>query len=67
VNLPKLVTWDADIVTNEVMSCVKACRPPPQVIVGSDAKYVLLLLRMIPVWILDFVDSFSAKKVTALK
>eukprot|EP00591_Stephanopyxis_turris_P003758 CAMPEP_0195526588 /NCGR_PEP_ID=MMETSP0794_2-20130614/27744_1 /TAXON_ID=515487 /ORGANISM="Stephanopyxis turris, Strain CCMP 815" /LENGTH=303 /DNA_ID=CAMNT_0040657315 /DNA_START=285 /DNA_END=1193 /DNA_ORIENTATION=+ len=42
--------WDANVVIDKLISCVELVIPPPQVVVGTDAKFFLLGLRHLPVW-----------------
>lgn len=65
--LPNLTMWDPSIVTTEVVNCVEANKPDPQIIIGSDAKFILLLVRMIPVWLQDMTTSHMVGKAAAMK
>jgi hypothetical protein len=65
-----LRSWNSNIVAEQILEkCVKAKYPSRQLLIGSDAKYHLMLLRMIPVYIwepfLDFMQPIPAcmKKV----
>jgi len=43
--------WSSDVVEKELVSCVEMRNPPDQVIVGSDAKYTVMVMRLLPVWL----------------
>ena len=44
------ITWDAKSVITEMIKCVEAIKPGPEVIVGIDAKFVLMFLKLLPTW-----------------
>jgi len=50
-------TWDPENVRYELIACVEDLEPSPQRIVGLDAKTILLLLKMIPVWMQAKMDN----------
>lgn len=49
----KEITWDAIHVTNAIVKSIALIEPSPQVIVGTDGKYFLMILRMLPIWFID--------------
>jgi len=51
--------WEANVVVRELVDCVRRPVPRPQVIVGSDAKFSGMVLRMLPVWLIDYLSSLS--------
>lgn len=51
--------WEANVVVRELVDCVRRPVPRPQVIVGSDAKFSGMVLRMLPVWLTDYLTSLS--------
>lgn len=62
----KKLEWSAKVVETELVSCVEAINPPPQVIVGSDAKYPAMVFRLLPVWLqLKILDYASPVKKAA--
>jgi len=44
--------WNLEVVVNEVIKALKARDIPGQILVGTDAKYLIPLLRMLPSWLL---------------
>lgn len=40
--------WNASVVEDQLVESVESMNPNPQIIVGSDARYFMLLLRMLP-------------------
>ena len=42
------IFWEQTVLINEVVSCVELSKPPPRVIVGSDAKFFFYPLRLLP-------------------
>lgn len=53
--LPLLISWNADNVTEQTISCLKNRSIPSEVLVGSDAKFVLITLRFMPAWFRDIL------------
>lgn len=51
----EMVTWDAKNVLDEVAFCVETIHPPPQLLIGSDARTTIQLIRLLPVWVNDFM------------
>lgn len=43
--------WDPRMVVTELCRCVESKNPPPQVIVGSEARYFCMVVRLLPLWI----------------
>jgi len=56
------MAWEPGVVVDEVVKNLKAKRMPPEVIVGSDGKFLFSLLRIIPAWFLDLLDSSNPNK-----
>jgi hypothetical protein len=55
-----------DVVVQQVILCLRRKYIPPEVIVGADAKYVLMMLRMMPYNIIDFFMRFSYPPIPAI-
>jgi hypothetical protein len=53
VDVPHRFTWDLDVVVDQVVACLGAKYAPPELLIGSDARFFLPLLRMLPAWCLD--------------
>jgi hypothetical protein len=53
VDIPHLFTWDMDVVVDQVIKCLATKYAPPELLIGSDARFSLPLLRMLPAWCLD--------------
>ena len=53
--------WDADNVTRALTNAVVQRKPHSQMLVGTDAKFGITLIRHLPVWFQDFVFILSAK------
>ena len=43
-------------VVHSVMDVIKINKPPSHLLVGIDAKFVLVLMPFIPSWIMDFME-----------
>lgn len=61
MDLPEQVMWKASVVEQELLMSIEKRHPPPQIIVGSDAKFNFLLLRHFPVWLQDFLQRLVMK------
>mmetsp|Transcript_6657 Transcript_6657/g.14620 ORF Transcript_6657/g.14620 Transcript_6657/m.14620 type:complete len:403 (+) Transcript_6657:113-1321(+) len=57
VELPRSVMWDAVNVRDRLVYCIETTAIPAQVPVGLDAKFSILLLRHLPVWLQDTIIS----------
>ena len=66
VNLPQRCKWDMDVVVQQVIQCLRRKDIPPEVIVGADAKYVLMLARMLPYNVIDFVTRNAFPPIPAI-
>lgn len=53
--LPKAAMWRPHIVTQQLTAAVELIRPPPKMAVGLDAKFALMVTRMLPPWLSDGV------------
>jgi NAD(P)-dependent dehydrogenase (short-subunit alcohol dehydrogenase family) len=53
VELPRRSTWNAIVVLEQVMKCLKMKSIPPNVLIGMDAQFGLPILRMVPGWCQD--------------
>jgi len=61
VDMPRMATWDANVVIEEVLKCVKMRHSPPKLLIGTEARFVLALLRMVPEWCADLILSISSR------
>lgn len=66
VDLPQRCKWDMDVVVQQVIQCLRRKDIPPEIIIGSDAKYILMLLRMLPYDIIDFITRHAYPPVPAI-
>jgi NAD(P)-dependent dehydrogenase (short-subunit alcohol dehydrogenase family) len=57
VQVPEMLMWRARVVQQELVKSVLHKNPPSQIIVGSDAKYSMMILRHFPVWLQDWMQS----------
>lgn len=46
----KKATWDPKYVKNALISAIELVEPPPQIIVGLDAKCFTMVVRLLPMW-----------------
>jgi len=51
------VTWNLDVVADQTLRLLKARTAPSENVVGSDGKFLFVVLRIIPAWVFDFVSS----------
>jgi len=54
------VTWEAQSVIDEVVNCIELRKPPYELIVGMDAKYVLMFFKMLPTWLVVKILSITS-------
>jgi hypothetical protein len=55
--MPKTVTWDVTVVVDEILKSLKSKTTPPDLLIGTDAKYSLPILRLLPEWFKDSMIS----------
>jgi hypothetical protein len=55
-----------DVVVQQVIQCLRRKDLPPEIIIGTDAKYILMLLRMLPYDIIDFIGRHAAPPVPVI-
>lgn len=65
VDMPRMVTWKADVVAEVVMKCLKMKHAPSDLLIGTDARFVLPILRMLPAWCSDFLFSLNRPPIPA--
>mmetsp|Transcript_784 Transcript_784/g.1411 ORF Transcript_784/g.1411 Transcript_784/m.1411 type:complete len:179 (+) Transcript_784:884-1420(+) len=53
VEMPQKVMWDGSNVRDEIIRCIELKVPPPQVVIGLDARFMILAIRHLPVWLQD--------------
>jgi hypothetical protein len=59
--LPKLTTWrPVVIVVERVMDCLTDRYTPAEVLIGTDARFFLPVLRMVPAWVADRIVGAAA-------
>jgi hypothetical protein len=54
------------VVIQQVTQCLRNKYVPPEVIIGMDAKYALLLMRMLPAYLVDFVAAYNCPPIPAI-
>lgn len=54
------VTWEAQSVINEVVNCIELLKPPYELLVGMDAKYVLIFFKILPTWLVVKILSITS-------
>lgn len=54
------VTWEAQSVIDEVINCIELRKPPYELIVGMDAKFVLIFFKMLPTWLVVKILSITS-------
>lgn len=54
------VTWEAQSVVDVLANSIQLLKPPLEVIVGMDAKFVLVFLKMLPMWLVATILSITS-------
>jgi len=62
--------WNANVVEEILVRCIETLKLQPQIIVGSDAKFAMLILRFLPLRVSEIVKAsvqknLPPKKITA--
>jgi hypothetical protein len=65
VDVPHMCTWKVDNVVEQVLEQLKARWLPPQVLVGTDARFTLPILQMAPAWSGDFFRRLQFRPIPA--
>jgi NAD(P)-dependent dehydrogenase (short-subunit alcohol dehydrogenase family) len=58
VDRPQTVSWKIDAVVDALLNGLESRVIAPEVLVGMDARFALVVLRMLPAWVNDVVDSW---------
>ena len=61
VNGSNSMSWKVDVVVDQVMQILLAKKAPPEVLVGSDARFLLAFMRMVPKRYFVFVYDLGYK------
>ena len=43
------------VVVDSMVDCIESNNPPAQLVVGMDAKFVIMPMRMLPQWLRHYV------------
>jgi hypothetical protein len=43
--------WDFKVVIDVMIEAIQSSHPPAQLVIGSDARYTMTVLRMLPQWL----------------
>jgi hypothetical protein len=65
IDLPLSLTWDTVVVIRQVVRCLRMKRAPAEVIVGSDARFLLMLARMLPSWLISHMVQLNSPPIPA--
>jgi len=52
------LSWNIDVVVECTLNLLKTKRPAPENVIGSDGRFLWVLLRMVPAWVLDFLNTY---------
>ena len=55
-----------DVAVQQVIQSLRRKHIPPEMIVGTDAKYALMLLRMMPYNVIDFIARYTYPLLPAI-
>jgi hypothetical protein len=47
--------WDFKVVVNSMVDAIQSSHPPAQLVIGMDAKFSMVVLRMLPQWFRHYV------------
>ena len=47
--------WDSAVVVDGITNAIQSSDPPSQLLIGSDARYSMVVLRMFPQWLRHYV------------
>lgn len=62
----KQLSWSPQYVEDALVSCIELKNPPPRVLVGMDAKYFIMILRILPMWVqVKILKVLSSKSLPA--
>jgi len=66
VDVPRRATWKADVVLEEILKCLKSKHTPPDLLIGTDARFALPVLRIVPAWVADFILGLNPLPIPAV-
>jgi hypothetical protein len=47
--------WDFKVVVDSIVQAIQSSQPPAQLLIGADAKYSMVVLRMFPQWLRHYL------------
>jgi hypothetical protein len=47
--------WDFKVVVDSMMEAIQSSHPPAQLVIGSDARFAMVLMRMLPQWLRHYL------------
>lgn len=47
--------WDCKVVVDSMVNAILSSQPPSQLLVGMDARYGIVVLRMMPQWVRHYI------------
>jgi hypothetical protein len=66
-NVISNTAWNASVVTEQLLHCLKSRHIPPEVVVGIYSQFFFVFTRILPVWVLEVVmKSLGPKLVPAV-
>lgn len=67
VDIPHSACWKIDAVVSAVMTAIQSRYiADPEVLIGMDARFGLVALRMLPAWVIDLLDAFMPRPLPSI-
>ena len=57
------INWDSANVVNAMQRSLTDKSPPPRIMVGSDARYSLIVMKMLPTWVSSRIFALKTPEV----
>ncbi|GKY97041.1 hypothetical protein MPSEU_000662700 [Mayamaea pseudoterrestris] len=64
-DIPQAFSWKMDPVVDAVLIALQSKHVEAQLILGMDARFAFVILRMLPWWLIDWLDSMDPRPIPA--
>lgn len=65
MDVPHKLTWKIDVCVDQVLQHVTSRRAPAEVLIGTDARFIFPVLRMVPAWCADMLMTLQRRPIPA--
>lgn len=64
--LTENLCWKVDVVVDQMVRCLRCGYIPRRLVIGSDARFIFVAMRMVPGWVVDFAVRLGGRPMPAM-